>query len=130
MPALRRSYPSYPRTPFILAGHKSDLRTDTSYLDQLDTNGGRLVEHDEAQAVCDDVCAEMVVECSAKTREGLQELHDHAIRMALSSRWRHPGYYPVSRTNKMCRLCGKPSKQACECERLLLQVGDVCLAEC
>ena len=56
-----------PNTPFLLVGTKSDLRKD-------------------GYAGREELSAARVMECSAKTQVGLQEVFNEAIRVALAAR--------------------------------------------
>ena len=103
-----------PNTPIILCGNKSDE--------------WRLVSYDDAKALGKEVGAEMVLECSARTGEGLKELYRHAVNVGLRGRamrgiTRGMGYRPTSLWNTTCKRCGQLSKQTCKCERTLTEVS-------
>lgn len=105
----------------MLLGNKSDLRADERFLKTLATKGKGLVAYADAQALGDEVGAEMVLECSAKTRIGLTELFHNAVRVAVRGHW-DLGYNRTSLMNKTCQRCTQPSRASCECERKILQV--------
>ena len=106
------------QTPFIMVGTKSDLNGNALVVDRLKAKGGSLVSVEDAQALCKELGGEMVLECSAMTHEGLEDVIDHAIRVALRAR----GYAAISRRNKTCKRCKRPSRQTCECERMIMEV--------
>ena len=68
--------------------------------------------------MCKEVAAEAMLECSAKTGMGVNDLFAHAACVALCGR----GYIPISRKNKTCRRCKEQSKETCKCERMRAKV--------
>ena len=75
-----------PEAPIILSGNKADLRTDERALAKLKAKGAAPVPYTDAQAMCEDVGADMVLECSAKEQVGLKHVYTccvcvHAIRV-------------------------------------------------
>ena len=90
-------------------------------LEKLTAKGASLVSREAAQALCEELGGEMVLECSAKTQQGLKEVFDSAISVALDARL--CGYNQTSVFNKTCKRCKQPSRENCECERKILEVG-------
>jgi GTPase SAR1 family protein len=72
--------------PVILVACKKDLRTDSEAIDKLKDEGGRPVTYDVGKQIATQIKADAYMECSAKTREGVQELFIHAARLALKKR--------------------------------------------
>ena len=117
-----RHYIPDPKTPIILVGTKSDLRnwlgTDERALKEMiendEGNEGAegLVPYEDAEAMAKEVGAKMVLECSAKTKEGLKVVFQEAIIAALTPR----GYDRTSASNKTCKRCKRPSRRDCLCE--------------
>ena len=67
-----------PKAQLMLVGTKKDLRgADPSK---------RCVTPDEASRVAEQIGAVKYVECSARTKEGLKEVFDQAIKVALNNR--------------------------------------------
>ena len=68
-----------PNVPFILVGTQMDLRGDSKLVKQkkntLSVNMG--------EKLAEEVGAEQYLECSAKTREGLQDLFKAAVRATI-----------------------------------------------
>ena len=111
-----------PNTPIIVCGNMSDLRTDGHTITRNAARGVPFVSHDDAKALGKEVGAEMVLECSAKTGEGLKELYRHAVAVGLRGRaLRGLGYRRTSRLDATCKTCAK-SKKTCDCERRLIEV--------
>ena len=106
-----------------MVGCKADLRTDTAAWEKLRAKGASLVSREAAQALCKELGGEMLLECSAKTQTGLKEVFDSAVRVALDTRKYIHGYMQRSIFNKKCIWCRQPSRESCECERKLLEVG-------
>ena len=109
--------------PFILAGNKADLRSDQVALAKTAARCAELVSYEDAQALGNEVGAQMVLECSAKTQVGVKEVYENAMRVALNRRYNlKPGYNRTSRWSQTCRRCTQPSKEKCVCERRLVEV--------
>ena len=90
----------------------------------MKTKGASLVPLESAQALCDKLGGEMVLECSAKTREGVKEVFDNAIRVGLGMpEYFMVGYRQTSIFDKTCKMCRQPSQKRCKCERKILEVG-------
>jgi len=75
-----------PNSPMILVGTKSDLRKDTKFIEKLANKGIKMVSKGTAQSKGQQLQAAAVMECSAKTQEGLKMVFDEAIKVALSAR--------------------------------------------
>ncbi|CAO1623170.1 unnamed protein product [Sympodiomycopsis kandeliae] len=73
--------------PIILVGLKTDLRNDEHSLSMLSAQGLRPVSAEQGAAVAKEIGAAKYVECSAKTRQGVQEVFDSALREVLKKRW-------------------------------------------
>jgi small GTP-binding protein len=73
--------------PIILVGLKTDLRTDKHALSMLAAQGTKPVTAEQGQAVAKEIGAARYVECSAKNRDGVQEVFDTALREACRKRW-------------------------------------------
>lgn len=79
-----------PNTPFVLVGTKCDVRENTKAHRKLQANGVActFVDADSAQKMGDELGAARVMQCSAKTQEGLKNVFDKAINVALSARFK------------------------------------------
>merc|ERR1719498_1055503 len=75
-----------PNAPFILVGTKSDLRKDTKFIEKLANKGIKMVSKGTSQSKGQQLQAAAVMECSAKTQDGLKMVFDEAIKVALSAR--------------------------------------------
>ena len=86
-----------PHTPIIVVGTKSDLRADQVEIANLAEKGITLVSAAQGNE-CLNLGGNIkkYMECSAKTQEGLQELIEEAIRIALA--------YPVPVKKSRCVL--------------------------
>ncbi|MCO5585027.1 hypothetical protein L7F22_038959 [Adiantum nelumboides] len=73
--------------PIILVGLKTDLRTDKHGLAMLAAQGTKPVSPEQGQAVAKEIGARHYVECSAKNRDGVQDVFDTALREACRKRW-------------------------------------------
>jgi len=65
-----------PGVPIILVGTKIDLRNDPSYQ-------GRTISYEEGRRMARDINAEMYLECSALTMEGVKDIFDNVIKKVL-----------------------------------------------
>ncbi len=74
-----------PKVPFLLVGAQNDVRSDEAAQNRLRAKGRRLVDVQAAVQTGADVGAAAVMECSAKTREGVDEVFAAAIILALRS---------------------------------------------
>ena len=79
-----------PKTPFLLVGTHSDVRTDTSEQDQPRST---LVDPSRAEQVGSRTGATLVMECSAKTQMGLKDVFVEAAKVGLTGmqRKKHNG---------------------------------------
>jgi small GTP-binding protein len=83
--------------PVILVACKKDLRTDPQTIAKLKREGENLVTTDVGRQIARQIKADAYMECSAKTREGVQELFIHAARLSLKK------YTPYKKIHK-CNL--------------------------
>lgn len=70
--------------PIILVGLKCDLRNDPKTIEELKKTRQAPVTTEEAMAVSQKIGAYKYLECSARTREGVKEVFEHATRAALA----------------------------------------------
>jgi len=66
--------------PIILVGTKLDLRTERSELSLMASQGQQPIQTVEAEQVAREIGAKRYLECSAKTRVGVQEVFDAALK--------------------------------------------------
>jgi len=85
-----------PRTPFLLVGTQMDLRTDQKEIDRLAKNRQRPISTEQADRFAKDLKAMKYVECSALTQNGLKNVFDEAILVAIAP--------PEEKTTGRCRL--------------------------
>ncbi|CAF4927139.1 unnamed protein product, partial [Rotaria magnacalcarata] len=69
--------------PVILVACKKDLRTNTETIEKLKLDGEKPVSTDVGQQIASQIKADAYMECSAKTRDGVQELFVYAARLSL-----------------------------------------------
>ncbi|KAI8609950.1 P-loop containing nucleoside triphosphate hydrolase protein [Chytriomyces sp. MP71] len=74
-----------PGIPIILVGCKKDLRDDPAVIRELARTGERPIPFLEGQQMAKRIGAYTYVECSARTREGVNEVFDIATRAALAN---------------------------------------------
>ncbi|KAI8620609.1 P-loop containing nucleoside triphosphate hydrolase protein [Chytriomyces sp. MP71] len=74
-----------PGIPIILVGCKKDLRDDPAVIRELARTGERPIPFHEGQQMAQRIGAYTYVECSARTREGVNEVFDIATRAALAN---------------------------------------------
>ncbi|UJR38076.1 hypothetical protein I4U23_030757 [Adineta vaga] len=86
------------RCPVILVACKKDLRTDPQTISELKREGEKPVSTEVGRRIAAQIKADAYMECSAKTREGVQELFVHAARLSLKKRSQ------ISRRNWKCIL--------------------------
>jgi small GTP-binding protein len=72
--------------PVILVACKIDLRTDSEVIQDLIRKGQKPVTTESGKQIATQIKADAYMECSAKTREGVQELFAHAARLSLEKR--------------------------------------------
>ncbi|KAJ7331277.1 hypothetical protein OS493_020066 [Desmophyllum pertusum] len=75
-----------PNVPIILVGNKQDLRNDENTKGELSKMKQAPVKGEEAYLVCERIKAYAYLECSAKTREGVQDVFDTAAKAALKTK--------------------------------------------
>lgn len=78
--------------PRILVGTKKDLRHDEATLARLVNLKGKPVTTEDGQNMASRVNAARYIECSAKTREGVQEVFEAAARSALVKKRKSSGF--------------------------------------
>uniref|UniRef100_A0A183TZC0 Ras-like GTP-binding protein Rho1 n=1 Tax=Toxocara canis TaxID=6265 RepID=A0A183TZC0_TOXCA len=93
IPEIRRFCPE---VPILIVGNKKDIRNERERQKRMPNvenecstshnPGGVLVDLDEAAACAKEFGAYKVIECSAKTKEGVRHVFDTAIRIAMSHR--------------------------------------------
>lgn len=84
--------------PVILVGCKKDLRMDPEVINRLKQEGEKPVPTEMAKQVATQIKADAYMECSAKTREGVQDVFVHAARLTLKKR------SSMGKGNKHCVL--------------------------
>ncbi|KAK2160664.1 hypothetical protein LSH36_128g04017 [Paralvinella palmiformis] len=77
-----------PGTPFILVANKSDLRNDAETLAKLADQNVKPISYEDGAQMASRVGAYAYLECSARTREGVQSVFEVAVRAALPTRKR------------------------------------------
>lgn len=92
--------------PILLVGLKTDLRKDPNSLAMLQAQGTKPVTPAQGQQVADEIGAARYVECSAKTKDGVQQVFDTAIREACRKKgWaRRAGVGGAAGGKKKCVL--------------------------
>ena len=74
------------KTRLILVGTKSDTRHDENAIGDLSSKKHAPVVYEEGLKVCKEIQAEKYLECSAKTGEGVNEVFQETIRVAIDFR--------------------------------------------
>jgi len=74
-----------PDVPYLLVGTKCDLRHDQSIIQQLSLKGMEIVKEAEGKRLAEEIGAARYLECSALTQEGLKEVFDTSIRVAMKN---------------------------------------------
>jgi Ras family protein A len=72
--------------PVILVACKIDLRTDRETIEKLKQQGEKPITTEVGKKIAVQIKADAYMECSAKTREGVQEIFLHAARLSLEKR--------------------------------------------
>ena len=72
-----------PNTPILLVGTQSDLRQNQQKLEELQKRKLKPVSQDTALKLAEELKIVTYKECSAVTQEGLKEVFDEAIMIAL-----------------------------------------------
>ena len=75
-----------PKTPLILAGTECNLRNDEKTISDLKKTGKIPVEYEAGSQLAKEINASMYLECSAVTNEGVKELFEELIRIALTNK--------------------------------------------
>nr|ANM86172.1 Rac-like GTP-binding protein RAC1 [Stygiella incarcerata] len=70
--------------PIILVGLKKDLRDDPTVLEKLAAKNAEPISPAAGSKLAEQIGALHYLECSAKTQEGLKEVFDKAIEVALN----------------------------------------------
>ncbi|KAJ3219177.1 GTP-binding protein Rho1 [Clydaea vesicula] len=83
--------------PIILVALKKDLRNDQKTILELQKTRQQPVSYEQGKAVADRIGAYRYLECSARTREGVKEVFEHATRAALAVR-------PTKNKKKGCKI--------------------------
>ena len=72
--------------PVILVACKKDLRTDPEIIMKLKKEGEIPVTNEVGRQIAAQIKADAYMECSAKTREGVQDLFIQAAHLSLKKR--------------------------------------------
>ena len=83
LPEIRHHCPA---APFLLVGTKSDIRNDKALQEKLRSKGTNLVDFEAAKRLGKELGAAQTMECSARTQQGLKNVFDEAITVALAAR--------------------------------------------
>ena len=70
-------------SPVILVACKIDLRTDAQTIERLKCECQKPVAIEDGRKIAAQIKADAYMECSAKTREGVEEVFVHAARLSL-----------------------------------------------
>jgi GTPase SAR1 family protein len=70
----------------ILVACKKDLRTDSQIIAKLKQENEKPVTAEIGKQIATQIKVDAYMECSAKTREGVQDLFVHAARLSLKTR--------------------------------------------
>ena len=73
-------------TPVVLVGNKKDLRIDNKTIQELGDRSQEFVHPDKGKMMAKKIKAFEYIECSAKTREGVNEVFVAAARATLKNR--------------------------------------------
>jgi len=80
-----------PNIPIMLVGNKKDLRTDEAAIKELSQIGQQPVTFEQAQRVAMQIGAARHLECSALTYDGIREVFEAAIQVAVSRKQKRSG---------------------------------------
>jgi len=73
-----------PEAPMLLVGTQMDLRDDQATRDRLESRGLSPITHDQGVSEAKKKGCKKYLECSAKTKEGVKDVFDEAIRSVLN----------------------------------------------
>ncbi|KAF2188209.1 ras-domain-containing protein [Zopfia rhizophila CBS 207.26] len=101
-----------PTTPIMLLGLKSDLRNKKNCIDLLKTQGLTPVTPEQGRAVAKKMGA-MYMECSSKEQDGVEEIFDMAVTLAVGEEHKGPS---GEQTGLPPGFAGgkKPKKRSCK----------------
>lgn len=94
----------------MLVGLKSDLRNKRNCIELLKTQGLTPVTPEQGRAVARKMGA-TYMECSSKEQDGVEEIFDMAVTMAVGDEWKEPEV-PPSRGGGGSGAGGAPSRPA------------------
>lgn len=97
-----------PNTPLILLGLKSDLRYKKTCIDLLRTQGLTPVTPEQGKAVAARMNARYM-ECSSKEMEGVEEIFDTAVCMAVEAEEEAKEVFDPERTESRGKADGRKS---------------------
>ncbi|CAF1239040.1 unnamed protein product [Rotaria socialis] len=80
-----------PNVPIVLVGNKKDLRNDEATKKELMKMKQEPVRHEEGRNMAEKIGAVGYLECSAKTKDGVREVFEHAARAALARKKKRKG---------------------------------------
>ena len=78
-----------PTTPMMLVGLKSDLRNKRNCIELLKTQGLTPVTPEQGRTVAKKMGA-TYMECSSKEQDGVEEIFDAAVTMAVGDEYKEP----------------------------------------
>jgi cell division control protein 42 len=78
-----------PKTPIVLVGNKIDVREDRNVIRKLENNRQRMITKDDGLKKVKEIGAVSYVECSALTREGLEQVFLEAVMIAVNNHGRN-----------------------------------------
>lgn len=73
-----------PGIPFVLVGTKLDMRDDPQAIDDLSNKGQQPITYQQGVQMAKEVGAIKYIECSAKSRRGLKNAFDEAMRAVIN----------------------------------------------
>ncbi|KFQ49570.1 Rho-related GTP-binding protein RhoF, partial [Nestor notabilis] len=71
--------------PLVLIGCKTDLRKDKEQLRKLRASKQEPITYNQGEAACQQIRAEIYLECSAKCRENIENVFKEATTIALNA---------------------------------------------
>lgn len=77
-----------PYVPTILVGTKKDLRFDTDAIEELARSNKKPVNSERGREMAKTINAKAYLECSAKTKDGVAEVFQTAVRATMDSQHR------------------------------------------